>query len=251
MKLSLSKGAGRKDAITSVTPFESPPEKNPYLHASRTWKHIMDVAAGGQKVWMIMALFAMAIALTLAGTVTYLVTRTEYQPYVVEVDQHGQTVAKGPLKPVSMNDSRLLRGVIAEFFADSRTVTPDVALQRKFVFRTYAKLSPEDPATTKMNEWMNKDNKSNPFERAKTEMVSVGDIALLAQTPETWQVEWTEITRDRQGLPIKSMNGLPAKAHMRALVTVYIAQSRKMTEEEMERNPLAIFVRDFSVSQIP
>lgn len=243
-------GSARPRPMASVTSFTSH-DKNPYLHASRTWKYVLDVTAGGQKVWMITALFAMAIALTLSGVVTYLATRTQYQPYIVEVDEHGQTIGKGPIKAVSINDSRLLRGAVAEFVSDSRTVTPDVALQRKFVFRTYAKLSPEDPATVKMNEWMNKDHKANPFERAKKEMVSIEDVTLLAQSPDTWQAEWTEVTRDRQGLPVKSTSGIPARAHMRALVTIYLAQSRKMTEEEMEMNPLAIFVRDYSWSQIP
>ena len=97
-------------------------------------------------------------------------------------------------------------------------VTPDVALQRKAIFGVYAMLSPDDPATAKMNEFLNGRPDWNPFKRAEKETVSTEIVSVMAQTPETWQVDWTETVRDRQGF-VK----IPPY-RMRALVTMYVAE---------------------------
>jgi type IV secretory pathway TrbF-like protein len=77
----------------------------------------------------------------------------------------------------------------------------------------YSKLAPNDPATAKMNEWLNGNADASPFKRAAKEMVSVEIKSVLPQTPDTWQVDWVETTRDRQG----AVKGQPVT--MRALVT--------------------------------
>ena len=124
-------------------------------------------------------------------------------------------------------------------------MTPDVALQRKAVFRVYHKLSSKDPATAKMNEWLNGTDESSPFKRAAKEMVSVEIKSVLPQTPDTWQVDWVETTRDRQGV-VKA-----PPVTMRALVTTYTAETTSQTtEEQVRNNPLSIFVRDFSWSRL-
>ncbi|MOA36705.1 VirB8 protein [compost metagenome] len=72
-------------------------------------------------------------------------------------------------------------------------------------------------------------------------MVSLEILSVIPQTPDTWQVDWMETTRDRQGVA----KGPPVR--MRALVTVYtIAATSQTTEEQVRNNPLGIYVRDFS-----
>lgn len=62
----------------------------------------------------------------------------------------------------------------------------------------------------------------------------------LPQSSETWQIDWIEETRNREG-------GLKQSVRMRALVTAYVAPPDSRTDEEqIRRNPLGIFVRDFS-----
>ena len=121
-----------------------------------------------------------------------------------------------------------------------------MALQRRAIFRVYAKLSPADPATIKMGEWMKQGGEeSSPFDRATREMVSTQINSVLPQSPDTWQVDWLETVRDRQGVP----QGDPVA--MRALVTVYTAApTTTTTEEQMRMNPLGIYVRDFSWSRL-
>ncbi|MDD5113825.1 MAG: VirB8/TrbF family protein, partial [Methylobacter sp.] len=142
-------------------------------------------------------------------------------------------------------DQRVVHASVASFISDARLVTPDIALQRKAVFRLYSMLSATDPATAKMNEWLNGTEKSNPFTRAEDETVSIEILSVIPQTPDTWQVDWNETIRDRQGI-IKEN-----PFRMRALVTVYIVPATtKTTEEQVRNNPLGIYVRDFSWSKL-
>ena len=85
---------------------------------------------------------------------------------------------------------------------------------------------------------------SSPFRRAAKETVSTEIVSVIPQTPDTWQVDWIETVRDRQGI----LKGQPYR--MRALVTVYtVPATPQTTEEQVRNNPLGIYVRDFSWSR--
>ncbi|MGC8276600.1 VirB8/TrbF family protein, partial [Escherichia coli] len=106
-------------------------------------------------------------------------------------------------------------------------------------------LGPNDPATAKMNEWLNGTADASPFARAAVETVSTEITSVIPQTPDTWQVDWVETTRDRQGV----VKGQPVR--MRALVTVYVVEPTADTkEEQLRNNPAGIYVRDFSWSRL-
>jgi type IV secretory pathway TrbF-like protein len=160
------------------------------------------------------------------------------------VDKLGQAVAVAPAQQAALADVRVIHASVASFIVDSRLVTPDVALQRNAVFRVYSMLAPNDPATAKMNEWLNGNEDASPFRRAAKETVSIEVTSVLPQTKETWQVDWVETVRDRQGV-VKGQS-----YRMRALVTVYVvAPTPQTTEEQIRRNPLGVYVRDFSWSK--
>jgi type IV secretory pathway TrbF-like protein len=141
-------------------------------------------------------------------------------------------------------DPRVIERTVREFIEDARLVTPDIALQRKAIFRVYAHLAPNVPAIVKMNEWMNSTPQSSPFKRAASETVNTEVISALPQSPTTWQIDWSETTRDLNG----AIKAPPVR--MRALVKVYTAPaSAKTTAEQLRDNPLLIYVRDFSWSK--
>ena len=214
---------------------------NPYLAARRTWNdHTMGVKASRQ-TWQMLGILAMLISLGAVGGIIYVGSQSKYVPYVVQVDKLGQAVAAGPAQRAMPADARVIEATVASFIADARLVTPDVALQRKAVFRLYSMLSPNDPATARMNEWLNGTEESSPFKRAAIETVNIEISSVLSQTPETWQVDWVETTRDRQGI----VKGQPAR--MRALVSVYVVEpTPNTTEEQMRNNPIGIYIREFS-----
>lgn len=76
-------------------------------------------------------------------------------------------------------------------------------------------------------------------------MVSTEIKTVMPQTPDTWQVEWIETVRDRQG----SLKGKPIT--WRALVTTYTAEiTPQTTDEQLRNNPMSVYVRDYSWSRV-
>jgi type IV secretory pathway TrbF-like protein len=218
--------------------------ENPYLAARRTWNEHVGAVVSSRQTWQVVGILSLLIALAGVGGVIHIGSQSKFVPYVVEVDKLGQAVAVAPAQRAAAVDQRVVHASVASFISDARLVTPDVALQRKAVFRLYSMLSANDPATAKTNEWLNGSEDSSPFKRAAKETVSTEILSVIPQTPDTWQVDWMETTRDRQGV----VKGQPFR--MRALVTVYtVAATPQTTEEQVRNNPLGIYVRDFSWSK--
>ncbi len=214
--------------------------ENPYLSARRTWNdHVGSLVTAKQVGWVV-GLLGMLVGLAGVGGMIHIGSQSKFIPYIVEVDKLGQAQSYGQATRTDAADKRVVASRVASFIADARMVTPDVKLQRDAVFRSYAVLTPNDPATQKMNEWLNGNPDSSPFARAAKETVSIDVKSVMQQSPETWQVDWAEVIRDRQGA--KKTEGT-----YRALVTVYQAESNtNTTEEEIWMNPIRLFVRDFS-----
>lgn len=218
--------------------------ENPYLAARRTWNEHVGAVVSSRQSWQVVGILSLLIALAAVGGLIHIGSQSKFVPYVIEVDKLGQAVAVAPAQRAAAADQRVVHASVASFISDARLVTPDVALQRKAVFRLYSMLSANDPATAKTNEWLNGSQDSSPFKRAAKETVSTEILSVLPQTPDTWQVDWMETARDRQGV----VKDQPFR--MRALVTVYtVATTSNTTEEQVRNNPLGIYVRDFSWSK--
>ena len=211
---------------------------NPYLNAQRTWNDHVGRIMSSRQTWQVVAMGSLLIALVAVGGIVEIGRQSKIVPYVVEVNQLGEALAIRPAESAQAADPRVIESTVAAFISQARLVTPDVTLQREAVLHVYAVLSSSDPATIKMNEWLNGTPESNPFKRAATEMVSIDIKSVMPQTDSTWQIDWIETVRDRKGV----VKGAPCR--MRALVTVYVTPPT--TEEQIRQNPLGIFVRDFS-----
>jgi type IV secretion system protein VirB5 len=244
--IAFTKHATKRAELSAEARVTEPKSKteNPYLTARRSWNEHVGAVVSSRQTWQVIGILSLLIALASVGGIVYIGSQSKFVPYVVEVDKLGQAVAVAPAQAAAPADQRVIEASVASFIADARLVTPDVALQRKAIFHVYSMLAANDPATTKMTEWFSAAEESKPFARAKQETVSIEITSALPQTADTWQVDWIETTRDRQGL----LKGQPFR--MRALVTVYIASTtNKTTEEQIRNNPLGIFVRDFSWSK--
>lgn len=218
--------------------------ENPYLAARRTWNDQSAANIASRQMSQLLGVLAMLVALAGVGGAIYIGSQSKFIPYVVEVDRLGQRQAVGPADRAAPVDARVVHAAVADWVGSMRLVTPDIALQRKAVFKVYSMLAPNDPATAKANEWLNGTADSSPFKRAAQETASIEITSVIPQTPETWQVDWVETVRDRQG----TRKGAPQR--WRALVTVYtLPTTSETTDEDMRNNPLGVHVRDFSWSK--
>ena len=215
--------------------------ENPYLSARRSWNDHMESMAASRNMWQILAILSLMITLAAVGGIIHIGSQSKFIPYVVQIDHLGEAIAVSRADMAAPADPRVIHASVASFINDLRMVTPDIALQRRAIFRAYAMLSSDDPATAKTNVWLNGTDTSSPFKRAANETVNIEIVSVIPQSPETWQVIWRELVYDRQGHPKEP------PFIMRALLTIYsIDSTANTTEEQIRNNPLGIYVRDYS-----
>ena len=219
---------------------------NPYLDARRQWNSQVDRAFSSLHVWQLICLACLLIALASVAGITYFGSHTKFVPYVIEVDKLGEAVAVGPAQLAGPADARVVRASLASFISSARLVTPDLDVQRRAVFCVFGMLKTKDPATTKMNEYLNGTPETSPFIRAAKITVNTDISSVLPISATSWQVDWQETTRDRDG-------GLVGKpVHMRAVLEIYILPpSTNARESDIQRNPLGIFVHDYNWQEVP
>ena len=150
----------------------------------------------------------------------------------------------GPADVASTADPRVIRAYLASFVANARLVTPDTELQRRAIYAVYALLKTKDPATQKINEYLSPPD-TTPFKRAEKVTVDCDVSTVLPVTSTTWQVDWTETTRDRDGGLVR------APVNMRATLQIYIEPPAAVSRmSDLQRNPLGIYIHDFSWSSL-
>jgi len=225
----------KKQSNTKKKQAEKSALDNPYLNARRTWNEQVGSLVSTKQTWQLIGILSMLLGLAAIGGVIHIGSQSKFIPYVVEVDKFGQTRAQGAVQATTVADPRVIHALVADFVQDARMVTPDANLQAKAIYRLYARLLSGSPALAKMNELMNSET-ANPFKRAEKELVSVEIRTAIPQTDKTWQVEWTESTRDRAGAQ---------------LVTVTTQDiTPQTTDEQLRNNPLGLYVQDFSWSRV-
>jgi type IV secretory pathway TrbF-like protein len=217
---------------------------NPYLNAKRTWNgHIAGVMSAIQ-VWQLVGLTSLMISLASVGGLIYIGSQSKFIPLVFQQDSSGNTVSitrADKITPVKIDDYRT---AVAQFIEHIRLVTADGDLQRKAVLQTYAFLNAQDPAALKANEYLNANKEVNPFNRAANETVSIEIRSVLQQSKESWQVDWVETIRSRDG----SQKAKPTL--MRAIVSIYQNEpTNETTDIEALRNPHFLYIRDFNWSK--
>jgi type IV secretion system protein VirB5 len=248
MKFSFRKKTGiedpRKSTEVMVGGRRKNDETNPYLSARRTWNAHISEQIRERDLWRIVALLSLMISLSAVGGILYIGSQSKFIPYIVEVDKLGQISSAGPVETVGNIDPRIIKSILRTFITNARLVTSDITVERSAIFNLYAYIAENTPAMQKMNEWLNGTPQSSPFKRAKEIMVSTHIISVIPQSVDTWQIDWQESTRDRKGNLIKE------PVYWRAMITLFTAPTLTLSEEQKQRNPLGIYVKNFSWSTV-
>lgn len=218
-------------------------DENPYLNARRKWNNRETANARYRIAWQLLAILCLMLCIASVGGLITVAQQSKFIPYIVEIDKLGRVQEAMPLDKAAQVNDRIIGATLARFLENTRTVTPDVELQRRAILRVYSHLNTGDPASALLNQHFNGSPERNPFARAETEVVSIEINSILRQSKESWQAEWTETVRDRKGKEIK-------QEHMRALFTVYLTKSDSQDPAKFRNNPLGIFVKDISWSSL-
>ena len=218
-------------------------DANPFLDTRRAWNGVWEESLANARRWRMIAF----VLLALLGIAVYglinLGSQPKAIPYIVEVNKLGEVAYAGRLEPARA-DSNVIKASIASFVADLRLVTPDAGLQAEAVNRVYAYISKGDPALGRVNSFYGATKESSPYVRAQDEIVSVAIDDVLPTSQNTWQVDWSETTRDRKGEKAVT-------AKWRGLVTiVLVPPSASTSETQLRRNPLGVYVQDVTWSRL-
>ena len=204
---------------------------NPYLEARREWDERYADLVLGKRNWQVAAAGLLLVCLILAGSNVWLVRRSRFVPYVVEVDRlgYGLTVPK-PLLPSAEPAlvDRMERYEVASFIRNSRSVSSDAATEQYMLDEMLAHA--RSSADKYLDEYFHSENFAhNPFKIAEHQTVSVQIDSILQLSEHSFQVRWTEQARDRSG----AASG--AATHWEAAVKTEIAP--QSSDETIVTNP--------------
>lgn len=209
------------------------PTDNPYLAARFEWNERYGGFIRAANSWRLVAVISLVMAVIGIGYALFQSTQVKLVPYIVEVDRLGTPALAGFPEQIEYADPRVVRSMLGGFISGFKSITPDAVVQKQYIDRTYALLRTTDPSTEKVNAWF---RGANPFERARTVTVSIEINSVVALSNQSYQIDWTEFERDRQGKEL-------ATRRFRGIATVTL--SPPLDEATIRLNPIGLYIRDF------
>jgi len=210
---------------------------SPYLNARREWNERYGSYIATAKAWRTVAIASLLIAAVSVGGIWHFASQNTLIPYVVEINAEGETLKIYEASEMLPADRRVIRAQLAQFIQDVRSVSPDIAVQRRAIERAYAHLSVDFPAYTAINSWY---RENVPFERARNETVVVEVRQVLPLSDNTWRIEWIERPRSRNGesRPTTHWTGIAS-----------IVTGGKVDSRTIMLNPIGLYIREFDWSR--
>lgn len=208
-----------------------PAPENPYLAGRLEWNERYYGFIRAKRNWQIIAVVALVVNAVLGLGILWQASQSRVTPYVVEVDELGQTVVVGPAERTTTADPRLVRYQVAEFIRKARSIVADGAAEKQLLDNAYAHAA--GAATRFLNDHF---KAHNPFLRMHERTVSVEVTSVLPlPASDSWQVQWTETHRGLDGAVL-------VEERWQAILTVEIRPGD--TPEAIEQNPLGLYVTD-------
>ncbi len=205
--------------------------ENPYLAGRLEWNERYHGFLRAKRNWQIIAVVALVVNAVLGLGILWQSSQSRVTPYVVEIDELGQTLVVGPADKARAADPRLVRYQVADFIRKTRSIVADGAAEKQFLDTAYAH------ATGAATRFLNDHFKvHNPFLRMRERTVSVEITSVLSlPASDSWQIQWTEIHRGLDGAVL-------TRERWQAVLNVEIRPAA--TPEVIEQNPLGLYVTD-------
>ena len=206
---------------------------NPYIAARMEWNERYGSYVKAASAWRIVGITGMLMAVIGFSYALYQSTQVKLVPYIVEVDKLGTAATAGYPQQIEYADPRVVRATLGSFVTNFRSVTPDTVVQKQYIDRAYAHLRSSDPATEKINAWF---RSNSPFDRAREKTVAIEVNNIVPLSNQSYQIDWTEYERDRQGREI-------ATRRFRGIATVTLTPPQD--EAVIRLNPIGLYLKDF------
>jgi type IV secretion system protein TrbF len=211
---------------------------NPYLAARREWDERYGTFITRAANWRAAAFLCAITAIVSTAGLLWQSSRSHVAPFVVLVDRLSRPVAFGFADQTTATDDRLMRSSICNWVEQLRLVTSDSVAQRKAVDLVYAQIAGGSAAQAFISDFY---RAGSPFDRARTETVSVDVQSILPTSDRTYEVDWIETTRDLYGA---------VKASERWKGSFVIAINPPKDERLARINPLGVYITSASWDRV-
>lgn len=222
---------------------EEPRSGQPYLEGRYHFEQFFGDLARRRRTWQVVAICALALAVVLAVGFVQLATTQKVVPYIVELDNLGETRSVGQLALEEVPE-RAMIAALRRFIHNARTITPDATLlnARLGEARAYARGEAEEAFVAAVRE-----------ETAFLEQMMrrsdgryVEEISNILPVPgsrqdgasRAYRVTWRERMESNEGRTVDAFEGY---------FTLSIVPPE--TEEEILKNPFGIYVTAYTWSR--
>ena len=230
---SAAEAAGAASAARRTGGVTLPAGSNPYLEARREWdERYGDVLARAHS-WRLVALAALGVAVIAVLGAVHVASQSKIEPYVVALNTLGDPLVPVPASSGAAVTRRILTWQVAEWIYNARSVLSDRTAEQDIIKGRVFPMASKSVAGY-LNAWYS----THPPYGAP---VRVKITSVLPITPNTFQVNWQQTT---------DAGGVRTHTYWQANLVTGIDPKLVSSGNELLSNPLGIFVKDLSWTQV-
>ena len=213
---------------------KSPEPETPYQKASHVWDDRIGSARIQAKNWRYMAFGSLMLSAGLASALVWQSARGTVVPWVVQVDNLGQSQAVAPAASDYRPTDPQVAWHLGRFIEQVRSIPADAIIVRQNWLRAYETTT--DRGAAALNDYA---RANDPFAKVGRQQVAVEVSSVIRASPNSFRVAWTERHFE---------NGqLSSTERWTAILTIVIQPPRDA--ERLRANPLGIYVNAISWSR--
>lgn len=213
---------------------KSPEPETPYQKAAQAWDERIGSARVQAKNWRIMAFGSLILSAGFASALVWQSARGTVVPWVVQVDNLGQSQAVAPAVADYRPTDPQIAFHLGRFIEQTRSIPSDAIIVRQNWLRAYEFTTDRGAAT--LNDYA---RANDPFTKVGRQQIAVEVSSVIRASNDSFRVAWTERHYE---------NGqLSNTERWTAILTIVIQTPRDA--ERLRANPLGIYVNAISWSR--
>ncbi len=213
---------------------KSPEPGTPYQKAAQAWDERIGSARVQAKNWRIMAFGSLILSAGFASALVWQSARGTVVPWVVQVDNLGQSQAVAPAVAEYRPTDPQIAFHLGRFIEQTRSIPSDAIIVRQNWLRAYEFTTDRGAAT--LNDYA---RTNDPFIKVGRQQIAVEVSSVIRASNDSFRVAWTERHYE---------NGqLSTTERWTAILTIVIQTPRDA--ERLRANPLGIYVNAISWSR--
>ena len=224
-----------KDFERGTPTYAAPPSDTPYQRARQAWDDRIGSARVQAASWRLAFFAAALLSIVMGVALVVVLHQSRVVPYIVEVGASGGVVGVAPAAIKYEPTDAQIRYFLANFVELIGTVPIDPVVAKKSWLTAYGFLT--ENGARQLNTLA---AASDPLGRVGKERVEIRVRNSLRESDRSFQLTWNETVFDPNGT-------LLSRKERTGLFSIVVMPPR--TEDELLRNPLGLFIDNFSISE--